>query len=401
MIAYISQAFPSLTTTFVYREIVGLQQQGVSVTPFSIWRVPSESVPPETREVAAETINLFPAPWSRVLGGHVYSAARHPLRYLRLGAFLSTRRGEKWANRYKAWLAAYMAREISRRGLKHIHAHFASSPASVAMAAARLAGISFSFTAHAIDIFAHRVMLAEKLREARFVIAISEYNKRIMSELVPEASAKIHVVHCGVDPDVFAPDESRADGTPPVLLAVGQMREKKGLKYLVEASRLLAERGIDFKCVIVGGGEGLDDLKAQVAESGLDGRVSLTGPLFQSEVRARLRTADVFVLPCVVAADGDQDGIPVSLVEAMAGELPVVSTHVSGIPELVTDGHEGLLVPPRDAAALARALERLIGDPLLRRQLGRNARSKVLSQFDLDQNVQNLIQIFQNYGVLS
>jgi colanic acid/amylovoran biosynthesis glycosyltransferase len=329
MIAYLSQTFPSLTTTFVYREVMELKRRGVPVSTFSVWRPDPESVPPETRALADETVNLFPVPWPRLLAEHGLSVISRPVRYLRLVTFLLTRRRERWVNIYKAWASAYAAREMTQRSVQHIHSHFASSPASVALVTARLTGASFSFTAHAVDIFTHRIMLVEKLREARFVITISEYNKRVLAQLVPEAAEKIHVVHCGVDPHAFAPPVLQVDADPPVILAVGQMREKKGLPYLVEACRLLVERGAEFHCFIIGGGDGLSALQRQVSEAGLHEHLTLTGPLFQSKVRAHLRTADLFVLPCIIAADGDRDGIPVSLMEAMAMELPVVSTTVS------------------------------------------------------------------------
>lgn len=401
MIAYISQSFPSLTTTFVYREVMGLKHQGVPVSTFSVWRQDRDSLPPETRALADETVNLFPISWPRLIGEHGRCAVRHPSRYLRLAAFLLTRRQERPANIYKPWGAsAYVAREMDRRSVRHIHAHFASSPTSVALVAARLTGASFSFTAHAVDIFVHRIMLVEKLREARFVIVPSEYNKRFLSELAPEAADKIHIVHYGVDPQAFAPVEPPADAGPPAILAVGQMREKKGLTYLVEACRMLVERGVEFRCTIIGGGDGLSALQRQVDEAGLNSCLTLTGPLFQSEVRAHLRQAALFVLPCVVAADGDRDGMPNALIEAMAMELPVVSTTVSGIPELITDGQEGLLAPPRDPVALADALARLLSNAALRCSLGQNGRRKVLAEFDLDKNVEQLVHIFNQYGVL-
>jgi glycosyltransferase involved in cell wall biosynthesis len=400
MIVYISQNFPSLTTTFVFREVMALKRRGVPVSTFSIWRTQRDSLPPETQAVADETVNLFPIAWPRLLGEHARCAAQHPTRYLRMLAFLLTRRRERPANIYKAWASGYVAGEMARRGVHHIHAHFASSPASVALVAARLTGTSFSFTAHAVDIFSHRIMLVEKVREARFIIAISKHNQRVLSELVPEAAPKIHVVHCGVDPHAFAPVAPGSETSPPLILAVGQMREKKGLAYLVEACCLLAARGIAYRCAIIGGGEGLSHLQRQVHQAGLNGYLTLTGPLFQSEVQAHLRQAAIFALPCVVAADGDQDGIPVSLMEAMAMELPVVSTTVSGIPELITDGQQGMLVPPRDPTALADALARLLGDAALRRRLGCAGRRKIVDEFDLDKNVEQLIHIFDQYGVL-
>jgi len=401
MIAYISQNFPSLTTTFVFREVMELKRQGVPVSTFSIWRTQRDSLQPETRALADETVSLFPIAWPRLLKEHGRCAVNHPGRYLGLGAFLLTRRNERLVNIYKAWASAYVAREMVQRGVSHIHAHFASSPTSVALAAARLAGISFSFTAHAVDIFTHRIMLVEKLQEARFVIVPSEYNKRFLSELVPEAADKIHVVHYGVDPQAFAPVTPQADGGPPVILAVGQMRDKKGYPYLVEACRLLADRGVEFRCVIVGGGDGLSAVQHQVDEAGLNSYLTLTGALFEPEVRDHLRRADLFVLPCIVADDGDRDGIPNALIEAMAMELPVVSTTVSGIPELITDGQEGFLAPPRDSVALADALARLLADSGLRHSLGQNGRRKVIAEFDLDKNIEKLIHVFDQYGVVS
>ena len=317
-------------------------------------------------------------------------------------------------NRWRTLLhfaqAIPLAVAVERQQIEHLHVHFALNATSLALFVARLTGISYSFTAHANDIFCNPILLPQKIQGAKFIVAISEFNRRFLHDVLPtdETLAKIHVVHCGIDSQRFAPavhlagdepvNSELGDSDPPTIVAVGRLVEKKGFLYLVEACRRLVERGYRFRCLIVGP-EGPEQQRVEqlIEEHDLGEQVKLMGVVFQEQMRELLSRATVVTLPCVVAADQDMDGIPYSLMESMAMGIPVVSTRVSGIPELVDGEQTGLLVPPRDADALADALARLLDDPALRQRLGQAGRQRVLDEFELEQNSHELLALFEHY----
>jgi glycosyltransferase involved in cell wall biosynthesis len=266
-----------------------------------------------------------------------------------------------------------------------------------------LTGLPYSFTAHARDIYTSPPdLLVVKIRAARFVVTCTGYNARHLAELVgDETAGSIHRIYHGLDLHKFSPSAeppAQLGSAPgrvqprdtPTILAVGRLVEKKGYPYLIDACRLLIDRGYAVRLRIVGGGEMKDALRRHIAQVGLKERVELLGARPQDEVIDLYRTATVFALPCVVLENGDRDGIPNVLVEAMRLGLPVVSTAVSGIPELVVDEESGLLVPPRDVQALASALARLLDDPDLRARLAAAAAHRVTRQFDLAANAARL-----------
>lgn len=400
-VAYIAHYFPALTQTFVYREVQALEALGWKILPYSIRR-PTKGISDEARELAARTAYLLPLRPLRFLGGNLAALARNPRGYL--GALLSTAaaRGERARARSLALAHSFgalcLVRELEAAGVRHIHAHFATTPATLAMAAAGFLGIPFSMTIHARDLFTGANLLRTKIERAKFVVTISAYNREILASIAPAAAAKIRVVHCGVDLERFAP--APRDASParerPTFLAVGRLVEKKGFRYLVEAAAILARRRVLVEIRVVGGGPEADALARRAAELGVADSVRLEGPLSQERLLPELRAADAFVLPCVRAQDGDQDGIPVSLMEAMACEIPCVSTRISGIPELIEDGKEGLLVPEKDPEALAGAIERLAADPALRREYGRAARKKVEAAFSLAVQARELDRLLRS-----
>jgi glycosyltransferase involved in cell wall biosynthesis len=276
----------------------------------------------------------------------------------------------------------------------HIHAHFVDRAALVALIAGRLLDKPFSATAHANDIYVDPVLLSEKIAQAKFIATCTRYNESHLRSMSNATSArKLKCIYHGLDVSKYHP-QWRSRKPRPLLLAVGQLKEKKGFSYLLEACRMLLHRGVEFDCSIVGEGPVRNALETKIAELSLQHRVSLLGSLPHKVVIERYSEATIFVLPCVTATDGDRDGIPNVILEAMAMGLPIVSTRHSGIPEAVDHGRTGLLVPPRDSAALADALAQLIADEELRERLGRCGRRRVVEDFDVETNVMKLLAEF-------
>ncbi len=295
---------------------------------------------------------------------------------------------------YQFLPALVLATRWRRRGIGHIHAHWAHTATAVAMHAAALLGVGFSFTGHANDLFVHRVGLLAKVRRARFVVCISEFHRQFYLEMGADP-ARLPVVYCGIDTARFGP-ESGAPAAGPVIVAVGRLVEKKGFHHLIEACALLRDRGVDFRCVIAGSGPDLDRLRAQVERAGLADRVELPGQtVLQEGLPGLLRSARLTALPCVRDRDGDMDGLPQVLIEAMACGVPAVSTVLVGIPDLVRDGDNGLLVAPGDVPALADALQDLLGDPERSVALGRRAEVWAKAHFGRDETVRRLARLFR------
>jgi glycosyltransferase involved in cell wall biosynthesis len=321
----------------------------------------------------------------------VVRARRHLVRRLGIGP---ERQAQVLPRKYVR-LAVSLAALARANGVGHLHAHFASRSGHVAALAACLAGLQYSITAHAKDIYhcdVDQELLRWKIAHARFVVTVTEYNRRHLQSLVadiPGAADKVVRLYNGVDLDRFHPTARRQEARP-MLLGVGRLVEKKGFAILVEACRLLRRRGYDFRCDIVGSGPEEQNLRGQIASAGLAGVVTLRGVLANEQVAEALAAATAVALPCVVAEDGNVDALPTVLLEAAAAGCPVVSTRLSGIPEIVVEAKTGLLVPPGDAAALASALANLIDQPARARAMGQAARRHAEDLFDLRRNVAEL-----------
>jgi colanic acid/amylovoran biosynthesis glycosyltransferase len=400
-IGYLAQKFPSLTTTFVYREVLALRRAGLRVETFSTWKPSLNELSDEAKDLVADTFYIFPLKPSRFLLSHLGYLLTRPRRYLGTLWFCLGRKHKTLKNRLRTLLhfgqAVYLAREIERSGIEHLHVHFALNATTIAMIVSRLTGTTFSFTAHANDIFVNPILLPEKIAAARFIIAISKYNIEVLhrAKPTPETLNKTFLVHCGIDVARFSPPAERPESDRPVILAVGRLVEKKGHEYLIRACRILAGRGYQFQCYIVGGGPEEVKLQRLIEDNALASYVSLEGAVFQEHLRDYMDKTSLFVLPCVVARDQDMDGIPNTLMEAMAMEIPTISTTISGIPELIEHNQSGLLVPPRDDVALANAIASLLDDPQLRQGLGQAGRRTVVEQFEIEQNSARLLEVFK------
>ena len=393
-IAYVMSRFPKVTETFVLREILEVRRHGAEVSLFPLILEKSGVEQPEVAELRPVTDDA-PLFSLGMIPAHLRRAVKSPWRYVRTAArVLVSHRGSRRA--FTGALATFpkavaMAEKIERSGATRIHAHFANNPALAAWIVHELTGIPFSFTAHGSDIHRDQSGLRQKVAASDFTVMISEYNRRFVAERCGEdLLPKMTVVHCGIDGDAFSPGEPEERSTFEIL-CVAALRAVKGHKTLIDACAQLRDAGVDFRCTLIGEGPLRETLEAQLAEKGLEDQVLLEGAKPGPVVRDRMRTADVVVLPSIQDAQGRREGIPVTLMEAMSCETPVVSSRISGIPELVEDGRSGLLTEPGDADQLAEALLRLQGDPELRRELGVRGREKVRSEFILSDCVSQLV----------
>ncbi|MFI5331180.1 MAG: glycosyltransferase [Desulfobaccales bacterium] len=397
-IAYLGRILPVLSETFVVREIAALRSLGARIKPFSLYPPEARVAHPEAPELAREVTVLYrpvnPLFWL----AHLFFLCRYPRRYWHCLVRYALRAPEPWRNRRRCLaflaMAPYTAWRLRRAGIQHLHAHFANAPASLALPAAYLAGISFSFTVHAYDLFIDQLLLPAKLEAAAFVASISRFNLGFLQQKFPTAAARaqLELVRNGIDPERFRP-APHAAGTPPLVLAVGRLVETKGFHLLIEACARLRQEGKDCRCLIVGEGPEEERLQKLVVDLGLADRVELPGRLQPEALLPLFRSADLLAMPSCVRQH-DQDGIPTVLIEALAMEIPVVATRVSGIPELVRDGDTGLLVEPDDPAALAAALARLLADPGLGRRLAAAGRKLVAAEFNSQRSAARLLQLF-------
>lgn len=423
-VAYVVSRFPKLTETFVLFEMSAVEKLGVDVEVYPLLRARNTAVHPEGASLLKKFLELWKRPDSSatmhptaepfvdrahytpllslpILWAQWCMLFARPLRYLRaLSALVRANIGS--ANYLLGGLAVfpkavYFARRMKTSGVTHVHAHFANHPAAVAYVIHTLTDIPYSFTAHGADLQVDQHMLKEKVGAADSVVTISNDNKKFIIRRCGAACRKrIHVIRCGVDTGVFRMSDAQRNETSSALTVVctGTLYEVKGHAYLIEACRLLDTQGVDFVCHLIGDGPLREQLVRQVEEAGLAGKVVFRGQLTREQIAEQLAESDVLVTPSVPTQCGRREGIPVVLMEAMATGLPVVASAISGIPELVANGRNGLLVPPRDSEAIARALLRLRDDRNLRNRLGRSARQTVRAEYDQQTNAERLCKLF-------
>ncbi len=387
--AYVLKMFPRFSETFVANEILELERRGLPLVIYSLKRPAPGPRHAMLGRLRSEVVYLPDSLWRAapaLLSAHARLLVRAPGRYLRTFGYVLTR--HSWAALKRFLQAGVLVLDAEARGVLHLHAHFATSATRVAMLAARLSPVTYSFTAHAKDIYLDRQdvdLLRDKLVEARFTVTVSDFNHAHLERLCgADAVRRVVRIYNGVDLSAF--DGMAAARTPGSIVCVARLVEKKGVSDLLEACARLRERGVSFTCRIVGDGplRGALEHRGQALELG--GAVRFTGALPHEEVVRELGRAQVLALPCVVAADGNRDGLPTVILEAMASGTAVVSTRVTGIPEMVEHGVSGLLVEPGQPEALAGALALLLADPASCRRLGEAGRRRVERRFALRQN---------------
>jgi colanic acid/amylovoran biosynthesis glycosyltransferase len=395
-IAYILKMFPRFSETFILSEILELERAGVDIHIFSLKTPQDGPIHADVQKVKAPITYV---PVTRLADGLEMFAAHwqvlrwHPLNYLKIVVRTAARR--RWGAVKRFLQAGAIAPRLKHEGITHVHAHFGSSAASVAYYLHHLMGMSYSFTAHAKDIYIDSVsqdVLKRKMQHARFVVTVSDFNQAHLAALVPDAP--ITRIYNGLDLHQFSRNGTHPD-TPPLILAVGRLVEKKGFADLIRACSMLRDKHIDFRCRIVGTGDEEPRLRALIQALALAGVVELVGPMPREDLIALYPQARVVVAPCVVAADGNRDGLPTVLIEAMALEVPVVSTPVTGIPEIVRHGETGLLVPPHDPAGLAIAIECVLHDRARSLAMARAGRACVEQHFEIRKNITQLRELFE------
>jgi glycosyltransferase involved in cell wall biosynthesis len=402
-LAYLLKRFPRLSETFILNEILELGRQGLEPRVYALTDPLEKQAHPEATRLRPHVIYLHDPrrplrSWLRLLGGALVQAMSRPDGALRVVWALCTVHRSLPSLRH-AVEGLWLARDLRRNGITHLHAHFIHSPAAVAYLALLAGGPPFSMTAHAKDLY---TTLPRNVRirslAARFVVTCTQFNAAYLVGILGEAHrVPIHVLYHGTDLQRFRPDRSAVEAGR--ILSVGRLVPKKGFPDLVRALAVLHARGVRIRTDIYGGGPLREELEAQGRRVGLDGELAFHGARLQDEIVVAYRRAAVFVLAPVVTDDGDRDGIPNVLVEAMASGVPVVATRISGIPELITHGVEGLLVPPHDPAALAAAIERVLRDPELADRLGQAGRREVAQHFDLARNTRRLRALFEGVAV--
>ncbi len=370
-VAYVAARLPTLSETFVYRELLGLRSRGRTIVPVSVRRPEGPFGDSQLDDLAGEAVQVY--------AGATFAAmpvmfVRNPAAFVRAildAANVDLAGGSARAKYlYQAWMGLAAAWRLRGRGIGHVHAHLANTPATVALYLARGLGATFSFTGHANDLFARREALKFKLEQADFVASISRWHQLFYEEIAPGGVRP--VVRCSV-----ALPEPAEEGAN--IVAVGRLVPKKGFDLLIRAFAQLDRPGV--RLIIAGDGPERAHLAALSEREGVADRVDLVGAKPHGQALALIRSAAIFSLPCRTSSTGDRDGIPVVLMEAMAAGKPLIAGRLETIAELVEDGRSGLLVPPDDVDALAAALRRLLDDPAAGREMGLAGRARVAEEF--------------------
>lgn len=393
--AYVLKMYPRFSETFIVSEIMAREAAGDRIEIFSLRPPRDPRFHAELARIQApvtyidrplRTADLWEAFRAAETAGLTDALARN---FAGLAA----------AEPDDAVQAINLATALSQRNIRHMHVHFASIATSVARLASAITGIPFSFTAHAVDIFHDSVRsedLRIKLEQAHHAVTISSYNLRHLRRRFPASTSRLHLVRNGLELDRFPYRDP-----PPVratvrVAAVGRLVEKKGFQHLLPAAAELVAQGFRLEVRIAGAGTLARELQDSLERLRLTDHIRLLGALTQDQIHELLRTSDVFVAPCVVAADGNADGMPTVLLEAMAAGVPCIGTAVTGIPEVVRDGHTGILASPGSPHALARAIQRICSAGTDRTAMARNARALIEHDYDARRQAQTLRALCQD-----
>lgn len=394
-IAYMMSRFPLLSETFIVREMNEFERQGGEISLFPLICQEQEITHYEA-EQWLERRNCIPFIDINVLRTLVKTFIKSPWRLIKvfINIFFWNLPSPKFLLRSLILFpkSIHTANKIMAEKIDHVHVHYASHPALVAYIIHQFTGISYSITIHSHDIYDNRVMLKQKLGAAKFLVTISNFNVDYLINLLGNwVKDKVFVIHSGVNLSEFSPKKDRQLNTTKkfVLLQIGSLHWKKGQTFFLKAIKILDSEVGNLQVQIIGDGPERKNLEKLIIELGLTNTVHLLGAKNQVEVKQFLSNADCYIQTSI------SEGIPVALMEALACELPVISTNITGIPELVLDGETGILVPPKDAASIANAIQFIINNPDLAKKYGKAGRKHVEEEFNLQKNVRKLIDLFQ------
>lgn len=397
-VAILVKRFPRLSETFILREFLELRRQEIPVDLYAIMDPHESHSQPEALAHVPEVTYLQTDRLLNELPLALRAARRHPWGSFKAAAFAASRHSRPALRNLIH--AMVLVAHLDRRGPTHLHAHFLHSPAAIAFIAHKISGQRYSATGHAKDIY---TTLPENLRlrcrDAQFVTTCTAANLEYLLSVTGLDPSKVHLCHHGVDADIFSETPRRA--VPGRILSVGRLVPKKGFDTLLRACAILARQGTVFELRIVGGGPAKQELAALARQEGIAEQVTFVGSCSQHEVARELSEAEIFALAPVVMPDGDRDGIPNVILEAMAAGVPVVATEVSGLPEVVSDGQTGRLVPPKDPERLAAALGDLMCDRDKRSHMSTAARTLVRDHWQWKQAVLPLARLLTNELALS
>lgn len=399
-LAVLVNGFPRLSETFVLHELLELERRGLRLHVFALRR-PEEIVQQDALSELRATVEYLPdgaVPYrrSRVRLAHSALLLQRRLGYLH--GYAEVLASPEFS-RSIGMNAALLAHRLARLGSPPLYVHFAHKPATIGRFASLLAGVPYALSAHAKDIWlTPEPELGRKVRDASVVMTCTEQGRAQLARLA-DGQTPVRLVYHGVEVKGRS-RSSRGDGTTRIL-AVGRLVEKKGHETLLLAASLLRDRGLEFSVRLAGEGPEWSRLQRLVHELRLGDRVVFLGPLSESEVRAEYEQADVFALPCRKLANGDQDGLPNVVLEAMAHGLPVVSTRLDGITEAIDDEDSGLLADQDDPAGLAGKLARLIEDVELRERIGEAGRARVAASFERSANLPRVVEALVEAGIVA
>lgn len=394
-VAYLINQYPKVSHSFIRREILALERQGMNVQRIAMRGWDGDLVDAEDFTERERTRYVLQKGLGGVLRAMFSIATSTPSRLwhgLRL-AWRMSKRADRSLPYHLVYLAeaCQVALWLKREGATHLHAHFGTNSAEVAMLASELAGIPYSLTIHGSEEFdkAEFIGLGEKLRRATFVAAVSSFcRSQLYRSVAYQHWAKMHIVHCGVDPDFYRIGATQVVEKPR-FVCVGRLCEQKGQQILIEAAARLAAKGIDFELVLAGDGEMRPEVEALIAKHGLASQVRITGWISSEQVRQELLAARALVMASFA------EGLPVVIMEAMSVQRPVLTTWIAGIPELVIEGENGWLYPPGSVDELALAMERCLNTPADElARMGSRARTRVLARHDIDREAAKLIALF-------
>jgi colanic acid/amylovoran biosynthesis glycosyltransferase len=425
-IAFLLLTFPTLTETFVAGEIKALKERFPESKIYSL-RPPFDKIMhEESMALMKQTYYLPPVGSRKVISSNLKWLLQSPLRYLRTIGYLLVHTMSNPLHLLKSFYlfpqAAFLAKVLKENGTNHIHSHWATYPTTAALIIFKLTDIPFSFTSHACDMSVIKTLMEEKVKRAKFVVTCTGENIKYLSTfLSADCLRKVKVNYHGSNLQKFRPElKKREPDAVPTLMSCADFHERKGLPYLIRALALAKKRNGDLKCILVGDGPQRPLIERMVHDLGLRDTVEMPGSMTQEELIRYYARSDLFVLPCMLQrltffrknadvsrykaleskmSGGEgilKDGIPNVLVEAMAMKIPVISTRVAGIPELIKSGENGILVEEKNPEALCEAILTLLKDRKLRSRLAGNGYTEVRERFDRRKNIEELVSLFQS-----